>query len=82
MSCRAALTYVFVPSFLPSAEQFTTTAADMARLAGFLMGDGDIGGRPFVAPALMAAIGHPDGTEAARAGLSVARHCTCRRKKF
>jgi CubicO group peptidase (beta-lactamase class C family) len=64
-------TQATVPSFLPSAGQFTATAADMARLAGFLMGQGDIGGRPFVAPALMAAIGHPDGTEAARAGLSI-----------
>lgn len=56
--------------YLPSADQLTTTAADMGRLARFLMGDGSLGGRAFIAPALMAALGEPDGTEAAQAGLT------------
>jgi hypothetical protein len=43
----------------------------MARLARFLMGDGRIDGQPFVDPALLAAMGRPAGTEAARAGLAV-----------
>lgn len=60
-----------VPSALRPAGQFTTTAADMARLARFLMGDGRVDGRPFIDPALLAAMGRPEGTEAARAGLAV-----------
>lgn len=60
-----------VPSALRPAGQFTTTAADMARLARFLMGDGQVDGRPFVDPTLLAAMGRPEGTEAARAGLAV-----------
>lgn len=60
-----------VPSALRPAGQFTTTAADMARLARFLMGDGRVDGHPFIDPALLAAMGRPEGTEAARAGLAV-----------
>jgi CubicO group peptidase (beta-lactamase class C family) len=57
-------------NYLPSASQLTTTAADMVRAAAFLMGDGSIAGRPFIDPALMAALGVPEGTEAVRAGLT------------
>lgn len=64
-----------VPSALRPAMQFATTAADMARLARFLMGDGRLDGkpdgRPFIDPALLAAMGRPEGTEAAEAGLAV-----------
>lgn len=60
-----------VPSALRPAGQFTTTAADMARLARFLMGGGRVDGRPFIDPALLAAMGRPQGTEAAGAGLAV-----------
>jgi CubicO group peptidase (beta-lactamase class C family) len=51
------------------AAQFTTTAADMARLATFLLGDGRIGGEPFIDAELMDALGRPQDTEAANAGL-------------
>lgn len=60
-----------LPSYMAPAGQLTTTAADMARLAVFLMGDGDIDGRPFITQALMAQLGAPSGTEAARAGLAI-----------
>ena len=65
---RAA--YPTVPVFARPATQFTTTAADMGRLAVFLMGDGTIRGRPFIDAALMAALSGAHGTDAARAGLS------------
>lgn len=60
-----------VPSYVRPAGQFTTTAADMGRLARFLMGDGRIGGKPFIDTALLQRMGEADGTEAARAGLKV-----------
>ena len=60
-----------VPSFVRPAGQFTTTAADMGRLASFLMSDGSIRGKPFIDPALLQQMGEPSGTEAARAGLTV-----------
>lgn len=60
-----------VPSFVRPAGQFTTTAGDMGRLARFLMGDGRIGGAPFIDAALLRAMGEPTGTEAAAAGLRV-----------
>jgi CubicO group peptidase (beta-lactamase class C family) len=60
-----------LPGYMAPAGQLTTTAADMARLAVFLMGDGGIDGRPFIAQSLMAQLGAPSGTEAARAGLSI-----------
>ncbi|USX25479.1 beta-lactamase family protein [Oxalobacteraceae bacterium OTU3CINTB1] len=59
-----------VRGYLPSADRLTTTAADMARFAVFLMGDGAIDGRPFIDPKLMAQLGTPSGTEAVRAGLT------------
>ncbi|WBS03062.1 serine hydrolase [Pseudoduganella sp. SL102] len=60
-----------MPSYMRPAGQFTTTAADMGRFARFLMGDGSIGGRGFIDPALLRRMGEPAGTEAARAGLQV-----------
>ncbi len=51
--------------------QFTTTAADMARLARFLMGDGMVHGRPLIDGALLRAMAVPTTTEAVRAGLRV-----------
>lgn len=62
--------YPAVPVFVRPANQFTTTAADMGRLAVFLMGDGKIGGTPFIDAVLMAALSGAYGTDAARAGLS------------
>jgi CubicO group peptidase (beta-lactamase class C family) len=59
-----------VPLFLRPASQFTTTAADMARFAAFLMEDGKVGGVQFADPELLRAMGRPTSTEAAAAGLS------------
>jgi CubicO group peptidase (beta-lactamase class C family) len=60
-----------VPMSLRPAAQFTTTAADMGRLAQFLMGDGRIDGASFIDAALLRAMGHAVRTEAADAGLKV-----------
>jgi len=66
-----------VPMWLRPGGQFSTTAADMGRLAQFMLGDGHVDGRidghgpPFIDPALLHAMGRPVGTEAARAGLAV-----------
>ncbi len=57
--------------YLRPPMQFTTTAKDMARFAGFLMGDGRIDGAAFIDPPLLRAMGQPRATEAARAGLRV-----------
>ena len=54
-----------VPIYLRPASQFTTTAADMARFAAFLMGDG----AGLVQAGLMAQLERPSGTDAAKAGL-------------
>lgn len=55
------------------AAQFTTTARDMARFARFLMSDGHVlqgdSLRVLVHGTLLAAMGKPQGTDAARAGL-------------
>ncbi len=64
-------TQVAVPGYLRPAGQFTTTAADMGNLAHFLMSDGRIDGKPFIAAPLLLAMGHPHGTEAANGGLQV-----------
>lgn len=60
-----------VPIYARPPVQFTTTAADMGRLAQFLMGDGTLAGRPFIAAPLLALLGGAHGTDAARAGLPV-----------
>ena len=65
------ITQAALPSFVRPAGQFTTTAADMARLARFLMGDGKVEGKTLIDPALLRMMGEPNGTEAARAGLRV-----------
>ena len=61
--------YAAQPIFLRPAGQFTTTASDLGRFAGFLMSDGRIDGVEFVAPELMRARGVPADTDAARNGL-------------
>lgn len=65
------VTHPAVPSYVRPAGQFTTTAADMGRLARFLMSDGSIGGKTFIDAALLRQMGEPTATEAARAGLQV-----------
>jgi CubicO group peptidase (beta-lactamase class C family) len=60
-----------LPIGVRPAAQFTTTAADMARLARFMMGDGQVDGRGFIDPLLLRAMGQPRGTDAARAGLTI-----------
>ncbi|WP_222564230.1 serine hydrolase domain-containing protein [Novilysobacter antarcticus] len=60
-----------VPMFLRPSGQFTTTAADMARFAQFLMSDGALGGKSFIDPAMMRSRGQAAGTEASHAGLEV-----------
>lgn len=59
-----------VPQHLRPSVQFTTTAADMARFAGFLMSDGRAGGQALIDAALLRAMATPSTTEAARAGLA------------
>ncbi len=59
-----------VPQYLRPAGQFTTTAADMGKLAQFLMGDGRLKGAQFIDLALMGALSEPAGTDAAQAGLA------------
>ena len=60
-----------LPMYLRPAGQFTTTANDMALFAGVLMSDGKINGNAFIAFELLNAMGRPEGTEAANAGLPV-----------
>lgn len=60
-----------VPLYLRPAAQFTTTAADMATFARFLMGDGSVDGREFTDPRLLQAMTTPQHTEAADAGLRI-----------
>lgn len=59
-------TQAAVPMYLRPAGQFTTTAADMARFAVFLMGDG----AGLVRPDLLRELDRPNGTDAAVAGLT------------
>ncbi|MDJ0878699.1 MAG: serine hydrolase domain-containing protein [Halieaceae bacterium] len=61
--------YAARASFLRPAGQFTTTTADLARFAHFLMGDGIIDNRVFISKELMRSRGKPMNTESARAGL-------------
>jgi CubicO group peptidase (beta-lactamase class C family) len=58
-----------VPIHVRPASQFTTTAADMARFARFLMSDGRVEGRVLVDARLLRGMGTPVTTEAASAGL-------------
>jgi CubicO group peptidase (beta-lactamase class C family) len=64
-------TQAAIPWFTRPAGQFTTSAADMARLAQFLMGDGMIDGVPFITLDLLRTMGRQTGTAAARAGLPI-----------
>ncbi len=61
--------YPAIPVHARPATQFVTTAADMGRMARFLMGDGRLAGEPFIAADLMAALSGARGTDAERAGL-------------
>jgi CubicO group peptidase (beta-lactamase class C family) len=58
-----------VPIHVRPASQFTTTSADMARFASFLMGDGVVGGRRLVDGELLRSMSVATTTEAARGGL-------------
>jgi CubicO group peptidase (beta-lactamase class C family) len=58
-----------VPAWLRPAGQFTTTAADMATFARFLMGNGRVGDSTFIEEGLLRQMGRPSGTEASDAGL-------------
>jgi CubicO group peptidase (beta-lactamase class C family) len=64
-------TQAAVAMYLRPAGQFTTTAADMAIFARFLMSGGMIDGKAFIAPALLRTLDQPVATEAALAGLSL-----------
>lgn len=57
------------PVAVRPAAHFTTTAADMARLMRFLLGDGRMAGQPFVHHEWMAGLGLSLTTDTARAGL-------------
>jgi len=59
-----------VPIHVRPASQFTTTAADMARFASFLMGDGMVDGRALVDGNLLRGMAVVTTTEAARGGLA------------
>lgn len=59
-----------VPIRVRPASQFTTTAADMARFARFLMSDGRIDGEVLIDGSLLQAMAVPTTTESARAGLA------------
>lgn len=59
-----------VPIPARPASQFTTTAADMARFASFLMGDGVVDGRAFVDGDLLRGMSVATTTEAVRSGLA------------
>lgn len=59
------------PIHVRPAGQFTTTAADMARFAKFLMSDGRVNGRTVVSGDLLRGMATPTTTEAASAGLKM-----------
>jgi CubicO group peptidase (beta-lactamase class C family) len=59
-----------VPLHVRPASQFTTTAADMARFASFLMGDGLVDGRTLVNDNLLRSMSVATTTEAAHGGLA------------
>lgn len=59
-----------LPIYVRPASQFTTTAADMARFAQFLMSDGRVNGELVIRDDLLAAMGVPARTEATIAGLN------------
>ncbi len=62
-------TQAAVPLYLRPGGQFTTTASDMGLFVRFLMSNGEIDGKPFIASHLLRAMGRPTTTEAASAGL-------------
>lgn len=65
-----ATTFAAIALPVRPASQFTTTAADMARLARFLMSNGVVDGRVLVDSTLLRTMATPRETDAARAGLA------------
>lgn len=63
-------TIAAVPIHVRPASQFTTTAADMARFASFLMGEGVVDGRRLVDGKLLRGMSVATTTEAAHGGLA------------
>lgn len=61
--------YSASPIFLRPAGQFTSTAADLALFARFLLSDGVINDQQFIDQELMRSRGRPSGTEASNGGL-------------
>jgi CubicO group peptidase (beta-lactamase class C family) len=59
-----------IPVAVRPAAQFLTTAADMATLMRFLLGNGTVDGRVVVRTDLLRAMGQAAGTDAASAGLA------------
>lgn len=57
------------PVAVRPAAHFTTTAADMARLMQFLLGDGRLDGLPFLRSDLFTGLGRSATTQTSRAGL-------------
>jgi CubicO group peptidase (beta-lactamase class C family) len=66
----AQSTSAAVPIHVRPASQLTTTAADMARFASFLMGDGVVDGRTLVDRKLLRGMSVATTTDAARGGLA------------
>jgi CubicO group peptidase (beta-lactamase class C family) len=60
-----------IASYLRPAGQFTTTAPDMAKFSAFLLGDGSLNGKQFIAPEMMSQLAFPSTTDAAKAGLKI-----------
>jgi len=60
-----------VPIYLRPAGQFSTTALDMAKFMLFLLGNGQLYGKPFIRPELMNMIGVPNNTDAKNKGLEI-----------
>ena len=60
-----------VPTYLRPATQFSTTAADMIKVAQLIISTGKIAKQRFIKPELMQMLGYPDATDAAKAGLKI-----------
>ena len=61
--------YAASPVFLRPAGQFTSTSADLAQFAQFLLSDGTVADQVFIEETLMRSRARPFGTEAANQGL-------------
>ncbi|MFY8274768.1 serine hydrolase domain-containing protein [Pseudoalteromonas sp. SSDWG2] len=60
-----------IATYLRPAGQFTTTAPDMVKLMGFMLGDGTLNGKPFIAKYLMTKLATPFDTDARKAGMEI-----------